>query len=515
MSEMSSSTPTVPRPRPSAARLLGLSLALLLAACGAAPAGPAAGRTPASPAASAGSGHSSAVRKPRLKLTAVRLDPLLDDLEARSFRYFWELADPVNGLVPDRWPDGRLPNFSSIAAVGFGLTAYPIGVQRGYISRAEARDRVLATLRFFTRAPQGPEPAGKAGYKGFFYHFLDSGTGARYGSDVELSSIDTALLLAGALACQSFFDGADPGETEIRSLADALYRGADWTFLQPRPPLVAMGWTPEHGLHDHDWRGYDEAMILYVLALGSPTHPVSPQAWQAYTRTYTWADWYGQEYVAFPPLFGHQYSHVWIDFRGIQDDYMRAKGIDYFENSRRAVVAQRAYAIANPGGWAGYGENVWGVTACDGPADATLTYKGSPRRFYTYAGRGAGATFTIDDGTVAPTAAAASLPFAPEIAAPAVRAMYERWGNDLWSTYGFLDAFNPTFTFDVKPAMGRIVPGVGWFATDYLGLDQGPIVAMIENYRSGFVWSLMRTNPYVVSGLRRAGFAGGWLDRAP
>ncbi|HQU34114.1 MAG TPA: glucoamylase family protein, partial [Thermoanaerobaculaceae bacterium] len=210
-----------------------------------------------------------------------------------------------------------------------------------------------------------------------------------------------------------------------------------------------------------------------------------------------------------------QFSHVWIDFRGIQDGYMRARGIDYFENTRRAVYAQRAYAIANPAGWAGYGENVWGVTACDGPADVTLTYRESPRRFYTYAGRGAGATFILDDGTVAPTAAASSLPFAPEIAVPAVRTMYERYGNDLWSTYGFFDAFNPTFTFDVTPAMGRIVPGAGWFGTDYLGLDQGPIVAMIENYRDGFVWDLMRKNPYVVSGLRRAGFAGGWLDRAP
>lgn len=485
--------------------------ALALVSCAASPRGDA-----SSPQAwGTAEAADSQTHRVRRKLVAERFDPLLGDLEARSFSYFWELANPVNGLVPDRWPDGRLPNFSSIAAVGFGLTAYPIGVQRGYVSRAEARDRVLATLRFFAHAPQGPEPAGKAGYKGFFYHFLDSSTGARYGDDVELSSIDTALLLAGALACQSFFDGADPGETEIRSLADALYRGADWTWLQPRPPLVAMGWTPEHGLHDHDWRGYDEAMILYVLALGSPTHSVSPQAWQEYTRTYTWAAWYGQEYVAFPPLFGHQFSHVWIDFRGIQDDYMRSRGIDYFENTRRAVYAQRAYAIANPAGWVGYGENVWGVTACDGPADVTLTYQGSPRRFYTYAGRGAGATFTIDDGTVAPTAAASSLPFAPEIAVPAVRTMYERYGNDLWSTYGFLDAFNPTFTFDVTPAMGRIVPGTGWFGTDYLGLDQGPIVAMIENYRDAFVWDLMRKNPYVVSGLRRAGFAGGWLDRAP
>ncbi len=257
-------------------------------------------------------------------------------------------------------------------------------------------------------------------------------------------------------------------------------------------------------------------MILYVLALGSPTHPVSPQAWTEYTRTYTWANWYGQEYVAFPPLFGHQYSHVWIDFRGIQDDYMRAQGDRLLREHAPRGLRAAGLRDRQPGAAGRATARTSGASPpATGRPTSTLTYNGSPRRFYTYAGRGAGATFTIDDGTIAPTAAASSLPFAPEIAIPAVRAMYERYGDDLWSTYGFLDAFNPTFTFDVTPAMGRIVPGVGWFDTDYLGLDQGPIVAMIENYRSGFVWSLMRKNPYVVAGLRRAGFTGGWLDHAP
>jgi len=457
----------------------------------------------------------AAVRKPRLRLPAERTDPFLDELQARTFKFFWELANPANGLVPDRWPDGALPDFCSIAAVGFGLTAYPIGVQRGLITREQARDRVLATLRFFANAPQGPEPTGKAGYKGFFYHFINMKTGARYARDVELSSMDTSLLLAGALACQTYFDGPDPGEAEIRSLADALYRAADWTFLQPRPPLVSMAWTPEYGAHTHDWRGYDEAMILYILALGSPTHPVSPQAWSEYTSTYVWAPWHGQDYVAFPPLFGHQFTQVWVDCRGIQDAYMRGKGIDYFENTRRAAYAQRAYAIANPMGWVGYGEDIWGITACDGPADTEQSVNGELRRFYTYAGRGVGATFMLDDGTIAPTGAAASIPFAPEIAIPAVKAMYERYGAYLYSTYGFFDAFNPTFTFfDASPGMGRLT-FVGWFGTDYLGLDQGPIVAMIENYRNGFVWNLMRKNPYFVNGLRRAGFTGGWLAGLP
>jgi len=276
-----------------------------------------------------------------------------------------------------------------------------------------------------------------------------------------------------------------------------------------------MGWTPETGYIAYDWKGYDESMILYVLALGSPTHPVGPEAWAGFTSTYVWAPWYGPEHVAFGPLFGHQYSHVWIDFRGIRDAYMRGKGIDYFENSRRATLSQRAYAIANPLGFADYGENVWGLTACDGPADVTRMVNGRPVRFYTYGARATSAVWSSDDGTLAPTAAGGSIAFAPEVCLPALKEMRRRYGDDLWGRYGFLDAFNPTFTFTDFPVHhGRVVPGAGWFDSDYIGIDQGPILAMIENHRSELVWRTMRKNPYVVNGLRRAGFTGGWLDLA-
>jgi hypothetical protein len=218
--------------------------------------------------------------------------------------------------------------------------------------------------------------------------------------------------------------------------------------------------------------------------------------------------------VNFSPLFGHQVSHVWIDFRGIQDAYMRGKGLDYFENSRRAVVSQRAYAIANPSGFDGYGPDVWGLTACDGPLDGTLSVGGKTRTFQGYAARGASLLNVIDDGTLAPTAAASSVPFAPEIAVPALRAMTERWGARLRNGYGFLDAFNPTLRDPAaRTASGAVVDGVGWFDVDQLGIDQGPIVAMIENSRSELIWRVMRRNPYVVAGLRRAGFTGGWLER--
>ena len=431
----------------------------------------------------------------------------LDTVQLRTFHYFWDLPNPANGLTPDRSPT---PSFSSIAAVGFGLTAYPIGVERGYITRDQARQRALTTLRFFWTAPQGPGATGVTGYKGFFYHFLDMNSGLRYQA-VELSTIDTALLLAGVLTCQSYFTGTDSVETAIRAVADSIYRRIDWQWAANHPPTITLGWTPEGGFLQYDWQGYNEAMLVYILALGSPTHPADSTAWAAWTAGYHWGTFEGQTYLGFGPLFGHQYTHVWVDFRLIQDPYMRAHGIDYFENSRRATYAQRAYAIANPGAWQGYGDRIWGLTASDGPANTTLVLGGQSRQFHTYWARGASFTGIEDDGTIAPTAAGGSIPFAPEIAIPALWAMRGIYGANLFSTYGFLDALNPTFTASGAAQQGRVDPRLGWFDTDYLGIDQGPILAMTENYRTGLVWRLLRGNPYIVHGLCRAGFTGGWL----
>jgi hypothetical protein len=443
---------------------------------------------------------------------APRVLALLDTLEQRTFAFFWERSDARTGLTPDRWPT---QSFSSIAAVGFALTAYPIGVEQGYVTRAAAADRVLTTLRFFYRLPQGTAVTGTGGYQGFFYHFLDPGTGLRF-ETVELSTVDTALLLAGVLFCQQYFDHPDATEASIRAYADSLYLRTDWQWAEPRPPLITMGWTPEDGFHQLDWRGFNEAMLVYLLALGSPTHPAVPEAWTAWASTYQWGSYYGQSHVGFAPLFGHHYSQVWFDFRGISDAYMRGRGIDYAENTRRATYAQRGYATANPERWAGYGADVWGLSASDGPADVTLPVNGRERRFFTYAARGASFTEVRDDGTLAPTAAAGSLPFAPEIVGPALVTMRERYGDGLFGQYGFLDAFNPTWTWtDVPLHHGHVEPGKAWFDNDYLGIDQGPILAMIANYRSELVWKYMRKSPYVVAGLRRAGFSGGWLGTAP
>lgn len=440
---------------------------------------------------------------------AVSTGALLDDLEQRTFQFFWDTTDAATGLARDRWPT---PSFASVAAVGFALTAYPVGVARGWVTREQARQRVLNTLRFFRYAPQGSEPAGMTGYKGFFYHFLDMKSGARF-ERVELSTMDTALLVAGALYCGTWFDGADAVESEIRALADELYARVDWRWAQVRPPSIGHGWTPETGHLPNDYKGYNEAMLLYLLALGSPSYAVDAAAWDAWTSTYekAWGTVYGQTYLHYPPLFVHQFTHCWVDFRGLADAWLRARGIDYFENSRRATYAQRAYAIANPEGWAGYGPDVWGITACDGPADVQRVFGGRLRRFISYAGRGIGGAATYDDGTIAPYGAGSSIPFAPEIVVPALAAMRERFGAHIYDRYGF-HAFNQSFTFtDVKLTHGRVVPGFGWVDTDYLGIEQGPLLAMLANHRGELVWKAMRGNPHLKRGLQRAGFRGGWL----
>ena len=446
--------------------------------------------------------------------------PSLDDIEHRTFEFFWQTANPENGLIPDHWPPRKgIPYFSSIAAVGFALTAYPIGVERGWITRAQARERVLTTLRFFANAPQGPSEDDDTGYHGFFYHFLDMQSGRRWGRQTEVSTIDTTLLMAGVLFDQTYFDRDHPEEREIRALADKLYRDIDWRWAQVRPPRVSMGWTPGGKFIPADWDGYNEAMILYILALGSPTHALQPDAWQAWTSTYdrTWGTFHGSKpHVGFAPLFGHQYSESWIDFRGIRDAYMRARDMDYFENSRRAVIGQRGYAIANPKHCKGYDADVWGLTASNGPGNTVWERAdGTTIKFHGYLARGADVGHVVDDCTIAPTAAVASIAFAPELVLPTIDAMYQRYGKWLYSEYGFLDAFNPSFRLDVPLHGGRVVPNQGWFDDAYLGIDQGPILLMIENYRTGFVWKVMRRNPYIRRGLERAGFTGGWLDEKP
>ena len=429
------------------------------------------------------------------------LHPSLNDrdlarLQTDTFKYFLHEWNPENGLIPDSTREGAP---SSIAAVAFALTVYPIGVERKYISRKEAIKRTLKKLRFFHDGPEG-KGTDAIGYRGFYYHFLDMKTGQRTWNS-EVSTIDTAYLLAGALTAAEYFDRETKGEREIRHLADALYRRADWHWARNGGLTVTLGWKPETGFIKYRWTGYSEALILYVLALASPTLPLAAESYRAWTRTYKWKNLYGHEFLYAGPLFIHQLSHMWIDFRGIQDEYMRGKAIDYFENTRRAIYAQQQYAIRNPKGFKGYCEYIWGVTASDGPGPAKRRINGRTVRFYDYVARGI--PNGPDDGTLAPWAILASLPFAPEIVLPSLNYFNQQF-PEMTSHYGFKCSYNPTFA-DARKNKN------GWVSLGYYGLDQGPIIAMIENYRTGFLWRLMRNCPYIVKGLRRAGFKGAWI----
>ena len=423
-------------------------------------------------------------------------DAMLERISRLTFYYFDRGMHPVTGLVPDSTGQD---SHASIAGSGHALACYAVGVERGWVSREHAIARTLTILRFFWNSEQG-EARNATGYRGFYYHFLDIASGRRAPRS-ELSTIDSAILLAGILVAIAYFQRDTAEEREIRTLGDALYRRADWAWARDGGEAVSMGWTPERGFLRYHWMGYNEALFLYVLALGSPTHPVQRKGYDAWTTTYRWKRLYGMEHLFGGPLFFHQLSHAWIDFRGIQDAYMRGKGIDYFENSRRATYIQREYAMRNPRGFAGYGEHAWGITASDGPGPAQRTVNNVARRFWAYHARGV--PYGPDDGTLSPWAVAASLPFAPEIVIPALEEL-ERLHPEITGELGYKCSYNETFG-------EREESPQGWISQGYYAIDQGPVVLMIENYRSELIWKLMRSCPYIVNGLRAAGFAGGWL----
>ncbi len=409
---------------------------------------------------------------------------LLDTIQHTAFSFFWNEANPANGLIRDRANVSITSNAAcSIASVGFGLSAICIGVDHGWVSRSAARDRVLTTLKTFWYAPQGSGISGYAGNFGLFYHFLDMITATRSGTS-ELSTIDTALLLAGIVDAKQYFTGQDSVETLIRQFADSIYYRMNWDLMRNYNPGILMGWTPEHGFADvnggaySQWVGYNEASIMYILAMGSPTYPVDYTAWQTWTQGYSYGTQCGYTYVLFPPLFGHQYSQCWIDYRNIADDYMENKNLNYFENSRRATLAQRAYSIANPGHFAGYSDTLWGITASDVPGG--------------YNARGAPPAQN-DDGTITPTAPISSIPFAPEAVLPVIQTMWNSYGQQLWTKYGFRDAFNLSLS-------------TPWWDTDVIGIDLGPEIIMIENYRTQAVWNRFMQNADIQRGLTAAHF---------
>ena len=483
--------------------ILGVGAASALSACGGGGGGSVTPTSPPPPPP-----------PPSLVIPATNDALLLDTLQ-KSFNYFWNLADPTHGLIPDRSATGSV---ISIAACGFGLTANCIGASRGYVSRAQAANRTVIALRWLLTAQQGPQTTGTIGYKGFFYHFLDATTGLRTWNS-ELSSMDTALLLMGVLTVGAYFAGTDAIEGEIRTLSQQIYDRVDWTFLLRPSGRIGHGWMPESGYLTAEWSGFNEAMMVYILALGSTTFAAPASSYANWTASYdlTYGTYMGQTYLGFPALFVQQYNPVWIDFRGIADAYMRGKGFDYFENSKRATLAQREYARQNPQAFTGYGSDLWGFTACDGPADLNITLNGVARSFKTYAARGPAPSSGFDDGTIAPTAAISSINFTPGESYQVMTTIRDRYGSDVIGTYGYMDAFNPSFVSPATPSSGRISASAGWVGPDTLGIDQGPIVAMIENYASGLIWTLTKTIAPIKRGLLAAGFqattsTGSWIN---
>ena len=438
----------------------------------------------------------SATHGPNIARRGHSDDAILHDLQKKAFRFFERHVDPKTGLVLDS-TQPRQP--VSIAAVGFALSCYPVAVERGFMKRAEALAHTLAALRFFDGADQGGGVDG-VGYKGFFYHFLKADTATR-AWQCELSTIDTALLITGMLCAAQYFGGGSADEREVRERVQAIHARVDWRWAQNGQDAIALGWKPESGFLVNRWLGYNEALILYVLALAAPEFAVTPDAYHAWTSTFKWRRLYGHEVLYAGPLFIHQFSHIWIDTRGIQDHFMAAKKTDYFENSRVATHLHRQYAIRNPRKYEGYEKDCWGFTASDGPADTIAKYRGRKRKFFDYTARGA--PFGPDDGTISPWAAIASLPFAPEIVMQEIRHLEKMVGHSP-AGYGFHASFNLSFT---DPQTGR-----HWVSPWHFALNQGPIVLMIENHRSGLIWKLMRDCAPIRLGLQRAGFANGWLD---
>ena len=385
-------------------------------------------------------------------------DRFLNDLEKSNFQYFWEQANPKTGLVRDRCNvhvnDGG--TVGSIAATGFGLTALCIGEERGFVLRSPAQERVRATLEcLWAKLPN---------HRGFFFHWANINTGERVW-DAEVSSVDTTILLCGVLACREYFPTA-----EIQGLADAIFDRVEWSWLSEDTALLPHGWTPEMGFLPYRWDNYSELMMMYLLGLGSTTFPLREETWTAWKRLTFEYD--GLRYIgSFAPLFVHQYSQAWFDFRGKRDKYA-----DYFQNSITATEVHRRFCLELAKQFPSYREDLWGITASDSPHGYVI-WGGPP------------AVGPID-GTIVPSASAGSLPFLPQPVTRVLRTIKDRYPA-AWSKYGFVNAFNPL---------------TGWYDSDVIGIDTGITLLMAENLRTGFVWNTFMKNEAAQRGMRRAGF---------
>jgi len=391
----------------------------------------------------------------------------LEDFAHRSFQYFWDHWNPRTGLVLDRarMDGAAVGNVGSIAATGFGLTAFCIGAEHGWIPKEQARLRTLTTLRFlWTRAFHD---------HGWFFHFMDSVSGERR-LNSEISSIDTALLLAGVLTVQAYFDK----DKEIHTLARDLFERVDFNWmLNGNPLILSHGVFPGSGFINSRWSEYSEASILYLMAIGSPKHPIPVDSWYAWVRPeVNYGNW---KFISGGPLFTHQFSHAWVDFRHQKDG--DPSYVDYFENSQIATYANRDFCINLQSKYSDYGPDMWGITVSDSPT-GYVNWGGPP-----FAGP--------INGTLVPCAAAGSLMFSPEICLPVLREMHNVYGDKIYQKYGFTDAFNPDWK-DQKL----------WVNQDVVGIDIGISLLSIENLLTGNVWRLFMRNAYVRGAMERVGF---------
>jgi len=385
-------------------------------------------------------------------------DQFLNDLESANFLFFWEQASPKTGMVKDRCNvhanDQEI--VASIAATGFGLTALCIGEKRGFVTKAAALERVFTVLRFlWKKVPH---------HRGFFYHFANINTGERVW-DSEISSVDTAILLCGILTCRQHFKHPD-----VVQLADLIFSRVDWTWLSEDTSLLPHGWTPEIGFLPSRWDYYSELMMMYLLGLGSSAHPLKEETWNAWKRLTFEYD--GLRYIgAFAPLFVHQYSQAWFDFRGKRDKYA-----DYFQNSIVASEVHRRFCLEMGSQFSDYSDDLWGITASD--SDKGYVIWGGPPAFGPI------------DGTVVPSASSGSLPFLPQATLRVLKSIRSRYGS-AWSKYGFVNAFNPL---------------KNWYDPDVIGIDTGITMLMAENYRSGLVWKTFMKNPEATTAMQKVGF---------
>ena len=423
---------------------------------------------------------------------------LLTKIQKEAFQYFLSEVNPVNGLIADKTQPGSP---SSIAVTGMALTCYIIAAEKKWISRKAAIDITLRTLRFFYNSNQGKEK-NATGYKGFYYHFLDMQTGQR-AWNCELSTIDTALFIAGALSSRSYFTKKNNEEKEIRELADQLYRRIDWQWALHKSDSLCHGWKPGSGFLKYNWCDqYSEALLMYILAVGSPTFAIKAKIYEDWIDNFELTKVYDTQYLYAGPLFIHQFPHLWIDYRNIHDAFNKKSGFDYFENSSRATRVHHAHAVENKEGFEGIGNYYWGLTASDGPGKKTLKINTVKRTFFDYSARGA--PFGPHDGTVSLPAVLASLPFAPDIVIPTIRHHMQKTQPQNECIRTLYASSNLTFR-------NRAAKSVGWVSPWEFGLNQAPIVIMIENYQSELIWTVMKKCNYLVRGLQLAGFSGEWL----